>query len=102
MYSDRKELSYEDKSTVKDIYKELMQTNETTGAKEIIDKLDSKILKGLKDILVKKIVLLKKEKKYTDLAYVRSIAQIVVDKQNSMITANITSGDIALEVKKIQ
>ena len=58
MYSNRKRLSLAEKETVKNVYKRVLTTDNEVSAENIIKNLDKRVLQGLRDILVKKIVLI--------------------------------------------
>ena len=86
MYGNRKTLSIADKNTVKNVYKRLLLTDNELSAENIIKNLDKSILQGLRDILVKKIVLLKKTGR--DVRRLQTIAKMTVTRENEMITEN--------------
>jgi hypothetical protein len=86
-YSSWKELSEPEKNTVKETYETLLQTNNHQELQRIINTLDKRILHGLRDILVKKIILVKKAGKEAE--RYQSIAQMTIDRENEMVTQKV-------------
>ena len=88
-WDDRRKLGETDKNTVKEIYQKIMDADkEEAKIKTIIDGLDEKVLLWLKDILTKKIYLLKEAHNDKDLEWFRTMAQMTVTRRNELITQN--------------
>lgn len=100
MYTSRKILSEWERDIVKNTYHQLLETGSEQAAKAIIQRLDKRTLQGLRDILVKKIVLSKKTEK--DVRWLQTVAKLTVTRENEMLAMNISAANIALEVKRAQ
>ena len=87
-YSDRKSLSWSEKSTVKAIYKNITTTQDKTKIAAIIDELDIRILLWLNDICIKKSFLLKKAGKTQELEKMRVITQQIMTKKNEIVSTS--------------
>ncbi len=88
MYTDRKELSASEKDTVKEAYQKILSAGKKeTDIQTVINGLDAKTLAGLRDILVKKIVILKKAGN-TESGRFQSIAQMIVSRQSEMLSSS--------------
>lgn len=84
-YTNRNNLSETDKNTVKKTYTTITTTKEKSEIQTMIRQLDKKIMMGLYDICVKKSFILKKEGKQKELEKMRTITQLIVERQNEMI-----------------
>lgn len=79
-YQHWKALSEQEKHIVKQIYNEILQTKTKAEIESILYNIQNlKIIRGLRDIIVKKIFILEKRKK--DVQYFQTIAKISIKKE---------------------
>ena len=86
MYSNRRELSEENKIKVKNLYTNIINTKEESGKKAIIDNInDIQILKWLNDLFVKKITIAKEGWKTKEVEESQKIAQMIINRRNEIL-----------------
>ena len=84
-YTNRNSLSEAEKNTVRSVYANIQTIQKKSERQTTIRHLDKKILMGLYDICVKKSFILKKEGKQKELDNMRTITQLIVERQNELI-----------------
>lgn len=92
-YSNRQALSSSEREIVKDIYKQAMASKTQQEIYAVINQINSiKITRGLRDVLVKKTMLMKK--KWKNVQHLQSIGQINVSREEALIVQSINATQI--------